>query len=196
MLCSLFIWPSGAMQAVYIFSVLLSTGNSPPLDCEDFSKYNLLLSRCVKIQLSLNSKYADFVFGFLCCWSSWISVICEKCFGYPLLCSERSKISLIQTSEWFMPFFFFFSKHLIFKNEISPYDVTLKLYFMDSFPSRKVYFWNLSHVCVTCFFIKTFRKCPYLLKSLTSRIGLKQNSSSRPTQPTNLDGFFFSVKLS
>lgn len=110
----------------------------------------------------------------------------------------RKKQNLLNPDFWmaYAFFFFFFSKHLIFKNEISPYDVMLKLYFMDSFPSPKVYFWNLSHVCVTCFFIKTFRKCPYLLNSLTSRIGLKQNSSSCPTQPTNLDGFFFcKIKL-
>lgn len=52
------------MQAAYVFSVLLSTGNSLPLDVEDFGEYNnLLFSRCVKIQVSLDSKYAYFGFG-------------------------------------------------------------------------------------------------------------------------------------
>lgn len=65
MLCSLFIWPSGDMQAAYVFSTLLSTGNSFPLGCENFSVYNLLFSRFTKVQLSHNATYADFGFGFL-----------------------------------------------------------------------------------------------------------------------------------
>lgn len=123
MLCSLFIWPLGDMQPAYVFSTLLSTGNSLPLDCENFSEYNLLFSRCTKGQLFHNTKYTDLGFVFCCCcWSSWISFMREKFFECPWLYSERDKVSsLIQTSEWLLSFFF--SKHLILKGEISPYDL-------------------------------------------------------------------------
>lgn len=60
---------------------------------------------------------------FYFCWSSWISVFCGKCSGYSLLCLEKSKVSFfIQTSEWLLPFF---SKHLVFDYEISPYGLKI-----------------------------------------------------------------------
>lgn len=86
--------------------------------------------------------------------------------------AKKSMISiLIQTSEWLLSFY---SKHFIFRDEISPYDLKFlthikhKLYFMHSFPSHKVFFWNSFSVPVTWFFIEPVRKCPYLLNSLTS----------------------------
>lgn len=94
--------------------------------------------------------------------------------AFCILCCacKKSMISILtQTSEWLLSFY---SKHFIFRDEISPYDLKFlthikhKLYFMHSFPSHKVFFWNSFSVPVTWFFIKPVRKCPYLLNSLTS----------------------------
>ena len=77
------------MQAAYVFSVLLSTVNSLPADCEDFSECNLIFSRCAKVQLSLNLKYAYFGFGFFSAVGQAGFQLCERSVLGVLCCARK-----------------------------------------------------------------------------------------------------------
>lgn len=189
------------MQAAYVFSVLLSTGNSLPLDIEDFGEYNnLLFSRCVKIQVSLDSKYAYFGFGVFLLLVKLDFSYAQEVFRVSSAVLGKKQNLLLNPHIQMASSFFLQTSHLQgwdFTIWLEIFSQTLHLSFTSCIPSNPPKFTSeiLSHVCLTCFFIKSFRKCAYFLNSLTFRIGLKQNSS-HPTHRTNLDGFFVSVQLS